>query len=210
MIQGIDVSHYQGNIDWGKVAKAGIKFAYVKASQGATIQDAKADDYVDGAKAAGLLVGLYHYFTPTGDAGAQYRNFMSVAEKCGGLQGMLVPALDVEGDVHNGLGDMSGADYASSALAWLSYIGKSVTKKCIVYTFPSFSAKLQYKLGGSPLWCASYPSLSFTNGAMNGFPGWDNWTIWQYSDKGSIKGISGYVDLDAFNGGSDDLKRLVI
>jgi len=150
MIQGIDVSHYQGHIEWVRVAQAGSKFVYVKASQGTTIQDAKASEYMDGARAAGLYVGLYHYFTPTGDAGAQYKNFLAVAEKCGGLNGMLVPALDVEGDSHNTLGDMTG------------------------------------------------------------FPGWTNWKLWQYSDKGSVRGINGYVNLDAFNGDEDDLKRLII
>lgn len=210
MIQGIDISHYQGTPNWKQVAKAGVKFVICKASQGATFVDHNVEANVKGAKAAGLFVGLYHYFLPTGDAGAQFANFWAVLKNCGGPSGLLVPVIDVEGDIHNLLGGMTATKYADSALAWLSYLEKKTGRKGIVYTYSSFADQLEGKLGGYPLWCAAYPELILECGRLEQFPSWENWTFWQWSDKGEVPGITGKVDLDVFNGTEEDLKRMVI
>ena len=206
MIKGIDISHHQGKIDWKKVAADGIKFAYIKASQGASFVDKMAVENVRGAKEAGILCGLYHYFTPTGDAGAQFTNFWSVLMNCGGPKGLLTPVLDVEGDDKNQV-DMGFDKYAESANAWLTYLASKTLRYGIVYTYPFFAYKLRGKLSKYPLWAASYPKLTLENGVLTGFPGWDNYTLWQYSNKGKVSGIKGYVDLDSAN---IDIKSLVI
>ncbi len=76
-LQGIDVSHYQGTIDWQKVAQAGIRFVFVKATQGITVVDPQFQTNWQEAKAAGLLRGAYHFFEPDDDPGQQAQNLLT-------------------------------------------------------------------------------------------------------------------------------------
>ena len=212
MITGIDVSHHNGDsIDWAKVAKAGYQFVYVKVSEGTTFADHRAKANVAGAQAAGLLVGMYHYFLPNGDATAQYRWFeQCLQEAAGGFAGLLPPALDVEGDDNNLLGTTSAQGYALSAVDWLMRLEQEQGVKGIVYTYPSMAA-----LGGIgtclsryPLWAASYREA----GKPAAFKGWgDKWLLHQWSDKGTVPGVgSGSVDCNVFAGTIEDLRKLVV
>lgn len=210
MLQGIDVSHWQGAVDWKKVAGAGFKFCFLKATQGSGFVDKRVKANVAGAKAAGLYVGLYHYFTPTGDAGAQFGNFWATVLNCGGPKGLLVPVLDVEGDNQNSLGGMDAGAYAKSCLAWLSYLKKKTGRDGIVYTYPYFAKQLNGALGEYPLWIASYPKLTLESGKLTGVAGWDDWCFWQWSNAGRVAGVGGSVDMDSFNGDEAALRRLVL
>src|ERR1700677_3355012 len=93
-VPGIDVSHYQGDIDWHAVAASGVKFAYIKATEGAAYIDPSFAQNVVGAQAAGVLVGVYHFLT-AGDWLAQASNFLETARAQ--LSGPILPsALDIE------------------------------------------------------------------------------------------------------------------
>ena len=91
---GIDVSHYQGNIDWKEVSKdASIKFVYIKATEGSTYIDPKFDNNIMGAIKQGLNVGVYHYFSTKSSPEKQFKHFKSVVSK---YKFTLVPMLDIE------------------------------------------------------------------------------------------------------------------
>lgn len=193
-LQGIDVSHYQGTIDWQQVAEAGIRFVFVKATQGITVVDPQFQTNWQGAKAAGLLRGAYHFFEPDDDPAQQAQNLLTAL---GDDPGELPPALDVEtpGDAATVLG---------GAQAWIALVEAALGRTVILYTSPGFWKKLGVPgLPGQPLWIAEYgvsaPKLP---------AGWTDWTFWQSSQSGTVAGIQGAVDLDEFQGTLEDLQRL--
>jgi lysozyme len=193
-LQGIDVSHYQGTIDWQQVAQAGIRFVFVKATQGITVVDPQFQTNWQGAKAAGLLRGAYHFFEPDDDPGLQVQNLLAAL---GDDPGELPPALDVE--TH---GD--AVQILAGVQMWISLVEAALGRTVILYTSPGFWKTLGAPgLPGQPLWIAEYgvsaPKLP---------AGWTDWTFWQSSQSGTVAGIQGAVDLDEFQGTLEDLQRL--
>jgi lysozyme len=90
--EGIDVSHYQPNIDWQAVAAGGVSFAFIKATEGGALVDGMFESHWAQAKRAGVLRGAYHFFRPKLDAAAQARHFLAQLRD----PGELPPAVDVE------------------------------------------------------------------------------------------------------------------
>ena len=198
-IEGIDVSHYQGTIDWARVAAAGKRFAFMKASD--------STDYVDPtyvtnraqAKLQGLKVGAYHFARPDatpGDAVAEADHFIATADWGGGD---LVPVLDLETT-----GGLNVANLQAWVTAFLGRINDRTGVKAMIYTSPSFwtnkmgDTQAFAAAGYKSLWVAHWttnPSATVpaSNWAGNG------WTFWQYTSDGSVPGILGRVDLDRYN-----------
>lgn len=200
VVRGIDVSKYQGDIDWNAVASSGIAFAFMKATEGLTFIDASFRSNWAGAAAARVLRGAYHFFRPARDAVQQADNFIQTVGMLG--QGDLPPVLDIE--VADGMGAAAILDAAG---VWLSRVEQRLGRKPIIYTYPDF---WRSQLGNSsrfasyPLWIAHY-----TSAAAPTIPGgWTTWTLWQRTDKGHADGITGNVDLDVFNGSIADLDAL--
>jgi lysozyme len=195
-VRGIDVSHYQGVIDWGLVAEAGMAFAFIKATEGTSEVDPQFQDNWSGAKAAGLLRGAYHFYQPGEDPRQQAESFLSAVQT---VPGDLPPVLDVEIP-----GDPS--EIIAGIQAWLAAVQQETAKAPIVYTSPSFWAQLGASVSGFghfPLWIAEYgvtaPKIP---------EGWTTWTFWQFSESGSVSGIEGSVDLDLFQGTLLDLQQM--
>ena len=195
---GIDVSHYQGVIDWPKVAAAGVKFAFIKATDGATVADPMAKTNASGAAAAGLPFGFYHFWRPTDDWRAQADFFLSVIDDAAPLAnaGVLPSVLDIE------VGSLS-EDNQGDALSWVKAAPGQIA---IVYVSPSYArfnltdpAWIQY-----PLWSAHYTELPQPNTDK-----WPTWMFWQRQGNGTIPGISTPVDIDWFNGSESDLQKLI-
>ena len=193
---GIDVSHYQGVIDWPKVAAAGVKFVFIKATDGATLADPMAKTNASGAAAAGLPFGFYHFWRPTDDWRAQADFFLSVIDDVAPLAnaGVLPSVLDIE------VGSLS-EDNQGDALSWVKAAPGQIA---IVYVSPSYArfnltdpAWIQY-----PLWSAHYTELPQPNTDK-----WPTWMFWQRQGNGTIPGISTPVDIDWFNG--SDFQKLI-
>ncbi len=199
-IRGIDVSHYQGNIDWAQVAGAGIKFCYVKATEGSGLQDIRFHDYSNGSKAAGLVTGAYHFFRPEVDAEAQAESFLHVVSALN--PGDLPPTLDVEVDA-----GQSARAIVSGMQTWLEAVENVLGQRPLIYTNPAF---WNSKVGGSAaftdyvLWIAQY-TLKPAPQVPTGF---GDYLIWQFTEQGRVPGIAGNVDLDRFNGTPDELNAL--
>ncbi|MEW4371745.1 GH25 family lysozyme [Paenibacillus kandeliae] len=197
--QGIDVSHYQGAIDWHKVKAAGKVFVFVKASQGANSQDETFSSNVQGARAAGLLVGAYHFLTATSVAAAQAEaaHFISVVQSVGSL------ALPFVMDYENNPSNVDRATINEVALAFLQHVERLSGRKPLVYTGNAFGQNFDAALGTYDLWIARY-----SNGmSPEDTTAWKQWTFWQYSDAGQVDGISGTVDLNQFHGGLELLQQ---
>lgn len=184
MIRGIDVSRYQGAIDWDKVASAGIKFAFIKATQGSAYVDPCYARNLKEAQVAGVLVGAYHFFNPTRDATRQAKHFLATV---GDLTGQLPPVLDIED-----AGNLSVKEYQNSIVAWVSHVKNVTGVTPIIYVNLDYLQrfKLTQLLPDCPLWLAAYrdkaPDVS--------------WAFWQHTSSGKVPGIKGNVDLNWFRG----------
>ena len=214
-IQGIDVSRFDGAIDWQRVADDGIRFAFVQASRGAGDdcavkprrcgRDGLYDSNYEGARAAGVPVGAYHRAFVTGrgratlraDAKAEATVF---ADEVGRLRrGDLRPALDFE----TPFAEVKAEQLRLWARVWLRRVGDALGVKPVIYTNTSSWAatgdSTEFALDGHPLWVANWgvrkPSVPAADWAG------ESWSVWQYTSDGSIAGIKGRVDRDVLHGG---------
>jgi lysozyme len=206
-VDGIDVSYHQGVIDWAQVAAAGKRFAFVRATAGTLTADSAYAANRYGARAAGLAVGSYHFANPDrafNDAGNEASWFLRNAAIA---SGDLVPVLDFE--TANGL---DPAALTAWAQTWLSQVTAATGVRPIIYTTPKFwrtsMADTDWfaRNGYSVLWIAHWTGSSepWVPAGGWGGTGWggNGWSFWQHSSAGTVPGISGYVDLDRFNGSS--------
>lgn len=205
-VQGVDVSHHQGIIDWSTVAGAGTLFAFAKATEGDSFVDSQFVANWAGMKSAGIMRGAYHFFHPAKPAKAQADKFLEVVNAL--EPGDLPPALDIEETPgHNEWNDLLKDDRVNVAVDWLNQIGQALGVRPFLYTRRGFVKKYlgdPGPLASFPLWIAHY-----TNSSQPTVPaGWDQWTLWQYSESGTVEGIAGSVDLDDFNGSFGDLQGL--
>jgi lysozyme len=197
--RGIDVSHYDGTIDWQQVKNAGITFAYIKATEGTTLVDDRFQSNVAEAIKAGIAVGAYHFCRASDESGAleEAKFFIQTVNQAGGFYLFrLPPALDMETD--NG---GTRASLTAAAHAWLNEVNTASGRTSVIYTYPFFADNyLDDSLSNVPLWLANYDNNQPANHA-----GWAKWTFLQYTDQGSVPGIDGSVDMDEFAGTVDDL-----
>ncbi|HVF90945.1 MAG TPA: GH25 family lysozyme [Blastocatellia bacterium] len=187
---GIDVSHFQGAVNWDEVASAGSSFAFTKATEGLYTVDAMFAANWPAMKDAGLLRGAYHFFHASEDATAQANHFMATVQ----LQpGDLPPVLDVES---GGLDGVSSSSLVEGMTTWLELVEQRTGFTPMLYVSPSFANEyLESKFGAYPLWVAEY-GVAQPRTAN----GWETWTFWQHSQSGTISGVNGTVDLDTFTG----------
>ncbi len=190
--QGIDVSHYQGLVQWPMVKKAGIMFAFAKATGGTSFVDPEFANNWHGMREVHLLRGAYHFFYANIDPVAQADHFINTV---GALQPHgLPPMLDVERRE-----DVSPSTLVKNVLIWLQHVESKLGKKPILYASADFYKRfLQGSFNDYPLWVAAYQVASPPN---VGHP----WDFWQYSSQGRVNGINGSVDLDRFNGTPQEL-----
>lgn len=199
-IPGIDVSDHQDPVDWSTLAGQGIKFAFIKATEGKTF---KADTFQDKwlkAKSAGILRGAYHFFRPSRTGTEQADNFLAALTRAGGLGANdIAPVLDIE--VKDGI---SSLEIRNRCLVWLDKVEAATGRKPIIYTGSSFGNDVlgpEPKFANYPLWVANY-TLSKPWVPVR----WNNCAIWQYTQEAKVKGISSKVDLNWFNGSETALQ----
>jgi lysozyme len=176
-------------IDWQQVKAAGIQFAYVKATQGASFVDPQLAANVEGAAAAGIPIGLYHVFVANA-GNAQAENWCTVS---GQYPSQLPAWLDIE----------PGAVTEENEWQVLALLTVAFRPTDCIYCSPSTAEGLfnDPAYQKYPLAIAQYTDAPEPNTVQ-----WSTWMFWQYSSQGSIAGITGPVDLDWFNGESLPLK----
>lgn len=199
-IQGIDVSHWQGTINWNSVRNNGNKrFAFCKATEGTGFVDPRFASNWAAMREVGLYRGAYHFGRPGSDPVAQANHFCNVVNW---VRGNIRPVLDIE--VTDGQTPTAVRNWI---VAFVNRIVQRLGQTPIIYTGYYFwrdSAGNGSSLG-CPLWLAYWGDQN----PQNFVPAaWNTFTIWQYSSTGSVPGITGNVDLNALNGDMTTLNQL--
>lgn len=187
-LKGIDVSNWQGTIDFKKVKSSGIQIVYTKVSEGTDYIDPFFKANYAGAKAQGVKIGFYHFFIPDTQASAieQANYFVNAIS---GLSPDCKLALDFE--TTNGLDKETLSNLAD---IFLKQVKKLTGLDVVLYTYSNFAlTNLTTSLSIYPLWIAQYGVQTPSPLSI-----WSTWVGFQYSNSGSIAGISGNVDLDYF------------
>jgi len=195
-VEGIDVSVWQGAVNWQSVKNSGIGFGIARVSYGTSL-DSWFDDNWNGMKSVGLIRGAYQFFLPQQDPIAQADLMINAMGQLG--PGDLPPVADVEDT-----GGQSQSTIATKLKQWCQHIESVTGKKPIIYTGKYFwqDNVASYDFGGYPLWIPNY-SYNCPN-LPDGY--WNDWVMFQYSSTGSVPGVSGNVDRDKFNGTLADLQ----
>ena len=202
-IHGIDISHYQGDIDWeelrlhGAIDECPIRFVMIKATEGAD----KVDEYFERnfnlARDHGFTRGAYHFYSTQSDPKDQAEAFIRNVKL---EKGDLPPVLDVEKKP----GAKSKEQFQQDVLTWLHTVERHYGVKPILYTYHKF--KLDYLSDDTfdqyPYWIAHYyvDSLDYKG----------PWKFWQHTDIGRLPGIRGDVDFNIYNGSYYDLQQMTI
>jgi GH25 family lysozyme M1 (1,4-beta-N-acetylmuramidase) len=201
-VTGVDVASWQhpngAAINWSRVKGAGYDFAIVKATESTTYTNPYYAGDIAGARAAGLVIGSYHYARPAmpiSTATAQARAFVA-AIGTQQLSRTLPPILDIEAT-----GGLSKANLSKWMTEFLLTVRAGTGRTPMIYSYDNF---LRTSVGtpeifrGYPLWYANYTTAPAITRAMPG--AWPSWTIWQHSSTASVPGISGRTDVNRYNG----------
>ncbi|WP_253932177.1 glycoside hydrolase family 25 protein [Lewinella sp. W8] len=196
-VRGVDVSHYQGVIDWEALAKDNHHFSFIKATEGRELRDKAFAANWSSAGQWGFCRGAYHFFRPEVPASIQARHFFDVVE----LEvGDLPPVLDVEER-----GRLSPADLVTSVKQWLKMAELHYGVKPILYTGQNFYNRyLAGQFDEYPLWIARYDAEEPVTVCGR------DYQFWQYTDEGQLPGVVGDVDRNVFYGTRIDLALLCI
>jgi GH25 family lysozyme M1 (1,4-beta-N-acetylmuramidase) len=205
-LAGIDVSHYQGTINWASVAAGGARFAYLKATESTTFVDPQFSANFAGALKAGVIRGAYHFALPDRSSGAAQANYF-VAHGGGWVADgyTLPPVLDIEYNPYNTKAVCYGLTQPQM-VAWIADFADTVhqlTKRWpVIYSTTNWwstcTGNSSAFAANDPLWIARYST------AVGALPkGWGFYTFWQHADSGPLPG-----DQDYFNGSVDQLRTL--
>jgi lysozyme len=189
--QGVDVSAHQGRIDWDALARADVRFAYIKATEGATFVDPRFGANWRDAGRAGVRRGAYHRFTLCRSAAAQAANFLRTVPRAGDA---LPPAVDVEN-----FEDCASPNAAAEIEQFLNTIEARYGARPILYVTRQFHDAHERDFPRERFWIRSlYAPPAFRRG---------DWVIWQHHNHAQRPGIEAPVDLDAFRGDEAALLR---
>ena len=200
-VHGIDISHYQGKIDWellthNREAQFPIHFIFLKATEGGDHGDDTFTQNFGQARKYGFIRGAYHYFIPKTDARKQADFFIRTVQLA---KGDLPPVLDVETT-----GKQSPQELKTAVKTWLDRVEAHYGVKPILYT--SYKFKKRYLsdsiFNAYPYWIAHYyvDSVRYEG----------KWHFWQHTDVGTVPGIEEEVDLNVFNGTMEELLELTL
>src|SRR5450631_271120 len=190
-VWGVDVSRHQGDVDWPAVARQPqIAFAYVKATEGGDWVDPRFQANWQGARAAGLRAGAYHFFTFCRPPLDQARHFLQVLPHDADT---LPPAVDVE--LGGNCKTIPTAREVQDALVvWLEAVADALGREPVIYAtreaYDRFldAPRLRRRLWIRDVW--TEPRL----------PQSDSWTLWQFDARARVAGIPAFVDLNVFQG----------
>ncbi len=200
-IWGVDVSSYQGEVDWDLLRRQGVDFAFIKATEGSGLTDPCFARNRAGAEAAGVIAGAYHFFSYDSPGATQAANFLAAAPP---RTGVLPPVIDVE-FYGQYLEHPKAAEEVWPILDELvAALTEAWGRPPILYvTARSYALYIGDRYPQCPVW-ASMPLAA---------PVWTDWTFWQYSHTARMAGYSGVegrIDLNVFRGDREDLDKLII
>lgn len=196
-VRGVDVSHYQGEIDWPVLAGEGIDFAYIKATEGSSHVDVRFEENWREAQQTGLRVGAYHFFSFDSPAETQWKHFVEVVPA---FSRMLPPVVDFEyyGDKRNHPPETEAA--REQLRVMLEGLTEQYGVRPVIYaTEEVYEAYLEGYFEEYPLWIRNVFGRPDTGG--------QKWTFWQYTNRERLRGYSGeevYIDMNVFCGDEEE------
>ena len=202
-VRGVDVSEYQGEIDWEKLSNQNIDFAYIKATEGSSYTDERFQYNYQNAITTNLKIGAYHFFSFDSDAISQSENYIKNVPKD---MNLLPPVVDIEfyGDKNKNIPDVETTREQLKKL--LERLEEYYQKKPIIYaTNTSYNLYIKDNFEEYKIWIRdifSTPNLK------------DNrkWTLWQYTNRERLEGYNGeekFIDMNVFNGSYEEFMKLV-
>lgn len=203
-VHGIDISKYQGDVDWYRVRASGISFAFIKATEGGDHADERFEDNWRAAGAAGMPRGAYHYFYFCRPALEQAAWFINHVPK---EANALPPVLDLEWTPKSKTCTYrpDPAKVRAEARLFLQTLTAYYGKRPIIYTTVDFyDDNALWELSGYPYWLrsvAGHPSDVYPN---------QNWAFWQYTGTGIVEGVEGPTDINAFAGSREQWQTWAI
>ena len=200
-VRGVDLSSYQGDVDWEVLSKQDISFAFIKATEGSSYIDPKYKENIENALKTNLRVGVYHFFSFESSGAQQAEHFIDTVAI---TENMLPPVVDIE----------YYADYKSNP----------PDKESVQKNLKELLEKLESRYGMKPIIYATQSSFKrYISGSFSEYDIWirdvyftpklnDNreWTFWQYSDKEKLDGYNGvekYIDMNVFNGSLEEFRK---
>lgn len=204
MVRGIDVSKWQGDVDWLDVFSSGVSFAYARVSDGTDFVDPKFAENYNGIREHAMVPGAYQFFRPSEDALEQAKLFVKQINDAGGWKpGDMPPVIDVE------VTKTTAKKLQTSMRIWIKYVQENLKAKPMIYTFPGMTNLFGGCFLDYPLWIADFGNDDCPRMPDAWADAGEQWTMWQYSERGSNPGIKGYVDLNVFNGNASELKAFL-
>jgi lysozyme len=205
---GVDVSHWEGTVNWPTVKASGKDFAFTKATEGMTYTDDTFTANMVNGKNAGMLMGAYHFARPDNNTA------IAEADRFAGVmapylnKNYLRPVLDLE----TGGGTFTKAQLSQWGNDFIHRFLNDTGVECLLYSGHNYSVNyVDSSLNGWDLWFANYPTTPDPqNGGPNLGTSFNHWEIWQYADDGTVPGISGAVDMNAAAGDVNYVKQFLV
>ncbi|WP_372586466.1 glycoside hydrolase family 25 protein [Priestia megaterium] len=200
-VKGVDVSSYQGEINWNVLSKQDIQFAFIKATEGSSFQDPLFKQNWEQANRKSMRIGAYHFFSYDSKGETQAANFIKAVSL---RNNDLPPVIDVEfyGDKKQNLPSQKHVYKELSSM--IKRLESHYDKRVILYTTPkAYDLYIKNRYPGCDIWIRDVvkkPTLEEQK----------EWTFWQYTDKGRLSGYKGketFIDLNVFNGNKAEFER---
>lgn len=200
-VRGVDVSHYQGYINWSELSNQGISFAYIKATEGRAYIDERFEYNYSEAQKTSLRVGAYHFFSFESTGKSQSENYINTVTPC---KNMLPPVIDLE--------------------LYGDFIYTPPSKDVVLTELYDMTAELENFYGITPVIYATEETYSlYLEGEFDNCDIWirsvyrkprisdgRDWTFWQYTNREKLEGYSGeerFIDMNVFNGSAAEFEE---
>lgn len=203
-VTGIDVSHYQGSIDWPVLARQDLDFAFIKATEGSGHVDECFYDNWREAEKTDLYIGAYHFFSFDSEGGKQAQFYIDTV---GSLHGKLAPVIDVEFYGDKEKNPPSREEVVTQLRKMLETLEEYYQVKPIIYTtYSAYHHYIRDEFTAYPLWIRNVYYQPFL---LSG----NTWSFWQYTDTAVLDGYQGaekYIDRNVFKGTREDLQKMTV
>ncbi|WP_246066772.1 glycoside hydrolase family 25 protein [Paenibacillus koleovorans] len=189
-VRGLDVSHYQGDIDWQRLrTSTDFQFVYIKATEGHDFIDFKFSSNWNKAKASGFLTGAYHFFSTRSSGAEQAQKYIEIVPKD---SSNLPPVIDIEIDLNRNVDTIR-----SELIALSQTLERHYQRKPILYvTYATYDQYVSGSFEDHEIWIRDvlkHPNLKDGR----------DWAFWQYGNRGHVPGIDAYVDMNVFRGSQE-------
>ena len=203
-IRGVDVSHYQGEIDWDKLCESDVSFAFIKATEGSNYIDPKFEYNWSEAAETDLRVGAYHFFSFDSDGKAQAENFIANVPV---TEDMLPPVIDIEfyGDKADNPPKKKEVKAQLDVLVEALYEHYG-TMPIIYATHQSYNLYIADDYKDCPIWIRDVIMTPYLSDNRD-------WTFWQYTNRERLEGYKGeeeFIDMNVFCGTAEEFENLLI